>query len=170
MISRDVVFDEKSMTKAFREDKCQAAESNNSNSRSAVQVEFDELESQPEEESHGSDEELDNTRIERSKRNKRPPVRYGFDDLVSYALITSSEDPSTFQEAIDSSEKGQVDGSYGGRNGVFEQEQDLRVNRTSKREETYRLQVGIQKEKSSIEKGRGKIQGTISSKRIFTEA
>jgi hypothetical protein len=33
------------------------------------------------------------------------PARYGFDDLVSYALITSSEDPSTFQEAIDSSEK-----------------------------------------------------------------
>uniref|UniRef100_A0A2N9I2A4 Reverse transcriptase Ty1/copia-type domain-containing protein n=1 Tax=Fagus sylvatica TaxID=28930 RepID=A0A2N9I2A4_FAGSY len=33
------------------------------------------------------------------------PVRYGFDNLVSYALITSSEDPSTFQEAIDSSEK-----------------------------------------------------------------
>jgi hypothetical protein len=45
VINRDVVFNEKSMTKAFREDKYQAAESNNSNSRSAVQVEFDELES-----------------------------------------------------------------------------------------------------------------------------
>uniref|UniRef100_A0A2N9H2K3 Integrase catalytic domain-containing protein n=1 Tax=Fagus sylvatica TaxID=28930 RepID=A0A2N9H2K3_FAGSY len=52
VISRDVVFDEKSMTKVFREDKYQAAESNNSNSRSAVQVELDELESQPEEESY----------------------------------------------------------------------------------------------------------------------
>jgi hypothetical protein len=35
--------------------------------------------------------------------------------------------------------------------------------------ETYRLQVGIQEEGSSIKKRRGKIQGTISSKRIFTE-
>ena len=52
VISRDVVFDEKSMTKVFREDKYQATESNNSNSRSAVQVELDELESQPKEESH----------------------------------------------------------------------------------------------------------------------
>jgi hypothetical protein len=105
VISRDVVFDEKSITKTFREDKYQAVENNNSNNRSAVQMELDELESQPEEESHGSDEELDSTRIERPKRNKRPPVRYGFDDLVSYALITSSEDPSTFQEAIDNTEK-----------------------------------------------------------------
>ena len=65
VISRNVVFDEKPMTKAFREDKYQAAESNNSNSRLVVQVKLDELESQPEEESHGSDEELDSTRIER---------------------------------------------------------------------------------------------------------
>jgi hypothetical protein len=63
-----------------------------------------------------------------------------------------------------------VDGSYGEKNGVFKQEQDLGVNRTSKMKETYRLQVGIQKERSSIGKGRGKIQGMISSKGIFTEA
>uniref|UniRef100_A0A2N9FQZ7 Integrase catalytic domain-containing protein n=1 Tax=Fagus sylvatica TaxID=28930 RepID=A0A2N9FQZ7_FAGSY len=42
---------------------------------------------------------------DRPKHNKRPPVRYGFEDLVSYALLTSSEDPSTFQEAIENSEK-----------------------------------------------------------------
>ena len=36
MISRDVIFDEKSMTKAFKENKYQATESNNSNSRSVV--------------------------------------------------------------------------------------------------------------------------------------
>uniref|UniRef100_A0A2N9HUM1 Integrase catalytic domain-containing protein n=1 Tax=Fagus sylvatica TaxID=28930 RepID=A0A2N9HUM1_FAGSY len=88
VISRDVVFDEKSMTKAFREDKYQAAESNNSNSRSTVQVELDELESHPEEESHNSDEELDITRSEKPKRNKRPLIMYGFEDLVSYALLT----------------------------------------------------------------------------------
>uniref|UniRef100_A0A2N9HZR4 CCHC-type domain-containing protein n=1 Tax=Fagus sylvatica TaxID=28930 RepID=A0A2N9HZR4_FAGSY len=84
VISRDVVFDEKSMTKAFKEEKSQAAESSNNIGRSTVQ---------------------DSTRSDRPKRNKRPPVRYGFEDLVSYALLTSSEDPSTFQEAIESSEK-----------------------------------------------------------------
>uniref|UniRef100_A0A2N9EPJ3 CCHC-type domain-containing protein n=1 Tax=Fagus sylvatica TaxID=28930 RepID=A0A2N9EPJ3_FAGSY len=105
VISRDVVFDEKSMTKVFKEEKSQAAESSNNIGRSTVQVELDELESQSDEEPHSNDQEQDSTRSDRPKRNKRPPVRYGFEDLVSYALLTSSEDPSTFQEAIESSEK-----------------------------------------------------------------
>uniref|UniRef100_A0A2N9H2E5 CCHC-type domain-containing protein n=1 Tax=Fagus sylvatica TaxID=28930 RepID=A0A2N9H2E5_FAGSY len=105
VISRDVVFDEKSMTKAFKEEKSQAAESSNNIGRSTVQVELDELESQSDEEPHSNDQEQDSTKSDRPKRNKRPPVRYGFEDLVSYALLTSSEDPSTFQEAIESSEK-----------------------------------------------------------------
>uniref|UniRef100_A0A2N9I2Y6 CCHC-type domain-containing protein n=1 Tax=Fagus sylvatica TaxID=28930 RepID=A0A2N9I2Y6_FAGSY len=105
VISRDVVFDEKSMTKAFKEEKSQAAENSNNIGRSTVQVELDELESQSNEEPHSNDQEQDSTRSDRPKRNRRPPVRYGFEDLVSYALLTSSEDPSTFQEAIESSEK-----------------------------------------------------------------
>uniref|UniRef100_A0A2N9FI38 Uncharacterized protein n=1 Tax=Fagus sylvatica TaxID=28930 RepID=A0A2N9FI38_FAGSY len=52
VISRDVVFDEKSMTKAFKEEKSQAAESSNNIGRSTVQVELDELESQSDEEPH----------------------------------------------------------------------------------------------------------------------
>ena len=39
------------------------------------------------------------------KRNIRPPVRNGFENLASYCLVISSGDPSTFQEAIDSSER-----------------------------------------------------------------
>uniref|UniRef100_A0A2N9HC61 Integrase catalytic domain-containing protein n=1 Tax=Fagus sylvatica TaxID=28930 RepID=A0A2N9HC61_FAGSY len=105
VISRDVVFDEKSMTKAFKEEKSQAAESSNNIGRSIVQVELDELESQSNEEPHSNDQEQDSTRSDRPKRNKRPPVRYGFEDLVSYALLTGSEDLSTFQEAIESCEK-----------------------------------------------------------------
>ena len=31
---------------------------------------------------------------------------YGFEDLVSYALITTSGDPTTFQEAVHNQEKG----------------------------------------------------------------
>uniref|UniRef100_A0A2N9J7Q6 Reverse transcriptase Ty1/copia-type domain-containing protein n=1 Tax=Fagus sylvatica TaxID=28930 RepID=A0A2N9J7Q6_FAGSY len=52
VINRDVVFDEKSMTKAFKEEKSQAAESSNNIGRSTVQVELDELESQSDEEPH----------------------------------------------------------------------------------------------------------------------
>uniref|UniRef100_A0A2N9G8B6 CCHC-type domain-containing protein n=1 Tax=Fagus sylvatica TaxID=28930 RepID=A0A2N9G8B6_FAGSY len=105
VISRDVVFDEKSMTKAFKEEKSQVAEGSNNIGRSTVQMELDELESQSDEEHHGNDQEQDSTRSDRPKCNKRPPVKYGFKDVVSYALLTSSEDLSSFQEAIESSEK-----------------------------------------------------------------
>ena len=43
--------------------------------------------------------------IDRSRRTIKPPTRYGFEDLVSYVLITSSGDPTTIQEAIHGQEK-----------------------------------------------------------------
>ena len=43
--------------------------------------------------------------IDKHRRTIRPPIRYGFEDLVSYALITNSGDPTTFQEAIHNQEK-----------------------------------------------------------------
>ena len=70
-----------------------------------VKVELDELEPQLDEEPHSNDQEQDSTISYRPKRSKRPPVRYGFEDLVSYGLLTSSEDPSKFQEAIESFKK-----------------------------------------------------------------
>jgi hypothetical protein len=57
VISRDVVIDEKSMTKAFKEEKSQAAENNNKIGRSTVQVELDELEFQLDEEPYSNDPE-----------------------------------------------------------------------------------------------------------------
>ena len=57
-----------------------------------------------------------------------------------------------------------MDESYGEGDGVFEQEQNLGFNGTSKRKETYWLQVGVQEEGSSIRKRKGKIQGTIGAK------
>ena len=54
------------------------------------------MESQLNEKPHSNDQEQDSTRSDKPKRNIRPPVRYGFEDVVSYALLTSSEDPSTF--------------------------------------------------------------------------
>ena len=96
VINRDIVFDEKSMTKAFKEENSQAAESSNNIGRSTVQVELDELKSQSNKEPLSNDKKQDSTRSDRPKRNKRPPIRYGFKDLVSYALLTNSEDPSIF--------------------------------------------------------------------------
>ena len=61
-----------------------------------VQVEFDELESQTNEEPHSNDQEQDSTKSDRPKRNIRPPVRYGFEDVVSYAVLTNGKDPYTF--------------------------------------------------------------------------
>uniref|UniRef100_A0A2N9J5P5 CCHC-type domain-containing protein n=1 Tax=Fagus sylvatica TaxID=28930 RepID=A0A2N9J5P5_FAGSY len=107
VINRDVVFDEKSMTKAFKEEKSQAAESSNNIGRSTVQVELDELESQSNEEPHKlmqSAELVQSAELMQLMQMTRQNW-YGFEDLVSYALLTSSEDPSTFQEAIESSEK-----------------------------------------------------------------
>ena len=34
--------------------------------------------------------------IGRHKRTIKPPTRFALEDLVSYALITNSEDPTTF--------------------------------------------------------------------------
>ena len=42
---------------------------------------------------------------DRPRRTIKPPTMYGFEDLVFYALITSSGDPTTFQKAVHSLEK-----------------------------------------------------------------
>ena len=42
----------------------------------------------------------------KDKRTIKPPARYGFEDLISYALITSSGDLTNFQEAVHNQEKG----------------------------------------------------------------
>ncbi|RVW67999.1 Retrovirus-related Pol polyprotein from transposon TNT 1-94 [Vitis vinifera] len=62
--------------------------------------------------------------IDRSRRTIKPPTRYGFEDLVSYALITSSEDPTTFQEAIHNQEKSRWMGA------MVEEIQSLHKNQT----------------------------------------
>ena len=41
----------------------------------------------------------------RPKHIIRPPTRYGFEDMVSYALVISSRDLTSFQKAINSQEK-----------------------------------------------------------------
>jgi len=45
------------------------------------------------------DQKHDSITTNKPRRIIRPPTRYGFENLVSYALITSSEDRTTFQVA-----------------------------------------------------------------------
>ena len=42
---------------------------------------------------------------ERPRHTIRPPIKYDFEDMVSYALVISSGDPTTFQKAVNSQEK-----------------------------------------------------------------
>ena len=55
--------------------------------------------------SSSEDQQHHSIAINRHRRTIRPPTGYGFEDLVSYALITSNGDPTTFQEAIHSQKK-----------------------------------------------------------------
>ena len=50
-------------------------------------------------------EQHHNIATDRPGRTIKPPTRYGFEDMISYALGISSEDHTTFQEAINSQEK-----------------------------------------------------------------
>jgi hypothetical protein len=42
---------------------------------------------------------------DRPRCTVRPPIRYDFEDMVSYAFVISSRDPTTFQEVVNSQEK-----------------------------------------------------------------
>jgi hypothetical protein len=55
--------------------------------------------------SSSEDQQHDNIALGRLKCTFRPPLRYDFKDLVSYALITYNSDHTTFQEALDSQDK-----------------------------------------------------------------
>ena len=46
--------------------------------------------------SSSEDQQHHNIATNRHRHIIRPPTRYGFEDLVSYALITSNGDPTTF--------------------------------------------------------------------------
>jgi hypothetical protein len=47
-------------------------------------------------------EQHHNIATDRPRRTIRPPIRYGFKYMVSYALVVSNGDPTTFQEAVNS--------------------------------------------------------------------
>ena len=107
VISRDVVFDETSMVKTHQE--VQKSELGESNKQQSIQIELDSFDTDGSQSENQLDQQQqlqqESIATGKPKHNIKPPVRYGFEDLVSYALSTTSGDPSTFQKAITSSEK-----------------------------------------------------------------
>jgi hypothetical protein len=41
----------------------------------------------------------------RTRCTIKPPTRYDFEDMISYALVINNKDPTTFQKAVNSQEK-----------------------------------------------------------------
>jgi hypothetical protein len=56
--------------------------------------------------------------IGRPIRIIKPPIRYGFEDMASYALVINNGDPTTFQKAVNSQREDQMGRCYDGGNGV----------------------------------------------------
>ena len=80
-----------------------------SNDKQVVQVELETLvqenTSQGSETSTSGIEQHHSIVTDRPRRTIRPPTRYGFEDMISYALVISNDDPTTFQEAVNRQEK-----------------------------------------------------------------
>ena len=99
VINRDVIFDEAFILKqneAKTYDDC-------AQEKLTIEVEFDENSSPNDK----GDAEIDPQRQQeksysipkgREKRVHKAPQRYGFEDMVSFALITSSRDPSSYKD------------------------------------------------------------------------
>ena len=98
--SRDVIFDEAFMLKQNEAETCD----DGPHEKLTVEVELDENSSP----SYKGDVEIDPQQQQeesysiakgKEKRVHRAPQRYGFEDMISFALITSNGDPFTFKEA-----------------------------------------------------------------------
>jgi hypothetical protein len=121
IISRDVVFDESVMLHPRKESIVSAGKEQGSSKKVELQVEAsqrvqDNTQDQPVTDVHDSSSDDDDPQEEqntsiaagRQKRQIRPPQRYAYADLVAYALTvaedTAVQEPSTYSEAITSSE------------------------------------------------------------------
>ena len=98
--SRDVIFDEAFMLKQNEAKTCD----DSPHEKLTVEMEFDEN-SSPNDESdveinpQQQQEELYSIAKGREKRVHKAPQRYGFEDMISFALLTNGGYPSTFKEA-----------------------------------------------------------------------
>uniref|UniRef100_A0A2N9J8T4 CCHC-type domain-containing protein n=1 Tax=Fagus sylvatica TaxID=28930 RepID=A0A2N9J8T4_FAGSY len=99
VISRDVILDETFMLKQNEEEVCE----DSPKEKSTVEVEFDDdnLPSDKDNDEDDSQQQEEPYSIARGrgKRVHKAPQRYGFEDMVSFALITSSGVPLSYKDA-----------------------------------------------------------------------
>ena len=114
-VSRDVIFDKKPLLdKKLEEKKSEGTVPCQKDTVEAV-GELQECRPREEEPHEQVAEDADDTVVEqqeeysiargRESRNHRPPVRYGFEDMLSFSLISSDGFPLSYEEAVRSSEK-----------------------------------------------------------------
>ncbi|KAL8142902.1 hypothetical protein V2J09_015934 [Rumex salicifolius] len=109
VINRDVVFDEQSMLQKARLEqehvivetetgsvKAQGESSESSIRTTTVDEQSVEMDNR---------RQVENMAANRERRVINPPVRFGYKDMVNYALVVGTDDPSIIQEAISSQEK-----------------------------------------------------------------
>jgi hypothetical protein len=100
----------------------------------------------------------------RPRRTIRPPIRYDFEDMVSYALVISSRDPTTFQEAVNSQEESKWMGA------MAEEIESLHKNQTwdlvelPERKRKIRCKWVFKKKEAVSEKGGEKFKAHLVAK------
>ncbi|KAL0371815.1 UNVERIFIED_CONTAM: hypothetical protein Scaly_0863100 [Sesamum calycinum] len=182
VISRDAVFDEQSMLQQHQNEM-----SKTSSSSYTLQME---LEPHPVAiENHGrshptssdpvatesggssTTNELQSYNLARDRQrrtNVKPPSRLGNEDMVSFALLVSGDEPTTFHGAITSQKKKEWMGA------MVEEMESLHKNQTwelvqlLEGKKSIRCKWVYRKKIIVSEKRRGKLQGLVGSKGIFT--
>ena len=108
--SRDAVFDEQFM---LQQDQDKVPENSSSSDTLHIDLEpypvaIERVESSNPTSGGSNTDDLQNYNLARDRQrrtNVRPPRRLGYEDIVSFALLITSDDPATFQEAITNREK-----------------------------------------------------------------
>jgi hypothetical protein len=109
---------------------------------------------------------------DKPRRTIRPPTRYGFKDIVSYALVISSGDPSTFQEVVNSQEKSKwVDAMAREMKSLYKNQMWDLVELLERKRAIgckWVFKKNVVSKKKGGEGGGGEVQGSPSSKWLFT--
>ena len=138
VISRDVIFDETFMLKQNEAEVCE----DSLKEKLTVEVEFDE-DNLPSDKGNDEDEleqqeEPYSIARGRGKRVHKAPQRYGFEDMVSFALVTSSGDPLSYKDATNKKHSDKMACSNVRRDGVTT-EQNLGIKEIVQEKEGYWL-------------------------------
>ena len=140
VISRDVIFDETFMLKQNEAEVCE----DSLKEKLTVEVEFDE-DNLPSDKDNEEDD-LQQQQHEgpysiikgRQKRVHKAPQRYGFEDMVSFALVTSNGDPLSYKDATNKKHSDKMACSNVKRHGVAT-EQNLGIREIVQEKEGYWL-------------------------------